>query len=142
MKTLKTSEIVAAYAVIGGAKINKIVSADDKYTILMNLRKLKEVNDAYKAFYEDAIKALQGEKHDEMVALANKPERTAEESKAVNDYFAKFNADIEKSVKPEYDKTHELDLKAISNESFEQLIKDERNAWTAEQTLIAMDILC
>lgn len=148
MKTLKTSDIIAAYRLISAAKINKIESDTDKYAIIKTTRALKKIAEEFENCHKDAVESLKGDNHDEMVALAQKWQNEENEKKPVtltdaekakvNAYFAKYNNDIANCMNECFGKEHEVDVKTIGDDSFVKLM--EINDWSVEQIMLLEDV--
>lgn len=151
-KTVKTSEILSVYQIIGNAKYGKM-SDDDKVKVWKIARKLKPVANKFEDDTKDAADKMKPyEDFDQKLQKAQEYERLKNDKKPTIDVMStadydKFIADfkqykntVDKAVKEFADKEVEIEFDAISEEAFGKLITS--NEWTFGQVTLLGDFIC
>ena len=151
-KTVKTSEILSVYQIIGNAKYGKM-SDDDKVKVWKIARKLKPVATKFEDDTKDAADKMKPyEDFDQKLQKAQEYERLKNDKKPTIDVMStadydEFIADfkqykniVDKAVKEFADKEVEVEFDAISEEAFSKLITS--NEWTFGQVTLIGDFIC
>lgn len=151
-KTVKTSEILSVYQIIGNAKYGKM-SDDDKVKVWKIARKLKPVATKFEDDTKDAADKMKPyEDFDQKLQKAQEYERLKSEKKptidvmSTADYdnfiadFKQYKNVIDKAVQEFADKEVEIEFDAISEEAFSKLITS--NEWTFGQVTLLGDFIC
>lgn len=151
-KTVKTSEILSVYQIIGNAKYGKM-SDDDKVKVWKITRKLKPVATKFDDDTKDAADKMKPyEDFDQKLQKAQEYERLKSDKKPTIDVMStadydKFIADfkqykniVDKAIKEFADKEVEIEFDAISEEAFSKLITS--NEWTFGQVTLLGDFIC
>lgn len=151
-KTVKTSEILSVYQIIGKAKYGKM-SDDDKVKVWKIARKLKPVATKFEDDTKDASDKMKPyEDFDQNLQKAQEYERlnndkkptidvmsTADYDKFIED-FKEYQKLVNNAVKEFADKEVEIEFDAISEEAFGKLITS--NEWTFGQVTLLGDFIC
>lgn len=151
-KTVKTSEILSVYQIIGNAKYGKM-SDDDKVKVWKITRKLKPVATKFEDDTKDAADKMKPyEDFDQKLQKAQEYERLKNDKKPTIDVMStadydKFIADfkqykniVDKAIKEFADKEVEIEFDAISEEAFGKLITS--NDWTFGQVTLLGEFVC
>ena len=151
-KTVKTSEILSVYQIIGNAKYGKM-SDDDKVKVWKIARKLKPVATKFEDDTKDAADKMKPyEDFDQKLQKAQEYERLKNDKKPTIDVMStadydKFIADfkqykniVDKAIKEFADKEVEIEFDAISEEAFGKLITS--NEWTFGQVTLLGEFVC
>ena len=151
-KTVKTSEILSVYQIIGNAKYGKM-SDDDKVKVWKIARKLKPVATKFEDDTKDAADKMKPyEDFDQKLQKAQEYERLKNDKKPTIDVMStadydKFIADfkqykniVDKAIKEFADKEIEIEFDAISEEAFGKLITS--NEWTFGQVTLLGEFVC
>lgn len=150
MKKLDFNTIVNAFQLLRNAKLNEVEDSA-KISIVRTLRALKGIVSSYDEFRSDACETLKGENHQKMADLAFRWEQeekekkestlTDEEKASVNKYFANYNKLVNEAVSKEFGKEYDLDIHTLEEPDFCKLLASNDN-WSAEQIMLAQDVLC
>lgn len=139
-KGLKTIEAVNAYATLKDAKLSKMED-EEKFTVILAMRKLKGVVTAYEDFSKDAQEKLKPDNFDDLQDRAQRFDTLDNEEKVkTNKELAAYNRSVSNCVRPEQEKVNELEYDPLSKEAFSRLVKS--NDFTVETMLTLNDILC
>lgn len=145
-KTIKTSEILAAYNVLNAAKYGSMEDAD-KIKVWKIARALKPVATKFDEDSKDASEKFKPEGFDENLRKAQEYERVTKDANAdasklemgAAEYNAfikelqKYNKLVGDAVKEYAEKEVEVEFDALSEDAFGKLMAS--NEWTMEQTL-------
>lgn len=146
MKNLKTSEVLAIYSVVKSAKVTKVESSADKFAIIKAIRPLKKIAETFEAWRNDAIASLKPENYEAMEQKAQEWQQqeregnvtlTEQERIEINQFFYKFNSEVEGCMKEELEKENEIEVSAIGEKSIEQFC--DSNDWSVEQMMAVTD---
>jgi hypothetical protein len=151
-KTVKTSEILSVYQIIGNAKYGKM-SDDDKVKVWKIARKLKPIATKFEDDTKDAADKMKPyEDFDQKLQKAQEYERLKNDKKptidvmSTADYdnfiadFKQYKNIVDKAIKEFADKEVEIEFDAISEEAFGKLITS--NEWTFGQVTLVGDFIC
>lgn len=151
-KTVKTSEILSVYQIIGNAKYGKM-SDDDKVKVWKIARKLKPVATKFEDDTKDAADKMKPyEDFDQKLQKAQEYERLKNDKKptidvmSTADYdnfiadFKQYKNIVDKAIKEFADKEVEIEFDAISEEAFGKLITS--NEWTFGQVTLLGEFVC
>ena len=153
-KTIKTSEILAAYNVLNAAKYGSM-SDEDKIKVWKITRALKPIatkfdedsKDAAEKFKpkdKDFDEKLQKAQEYERITHTPKPDASklpmgAAEYDAFIKEFKAYNKLVEEAVKEFANKDIELEIDAISDDTFGKLMSS--NEWTMGQAVALSEII-
>ena len=142
---MKTITIIAAYNALTGSKLTKM-GGEGKIKVVKIIKAMKPVATEYEDFRKDALERLKPEGFDKMAEKAQQWQKegedttlTATERAEINQFFADYQAEVDKCLKEEVEKEHELEFKKLTGEEFTSLC--DGNDWTAGQMLELMDIV-
>ena len=142
---MKTMNIIAAYNELVGSKLTKM-GGEGKITVVKIIKAFKPIATDYEDFRKDALERLKPEGFDKMAEKAQKWQSegekttlTATERAEINKFFADYQIEVDKCLKEETEKEHELDYPKLTDKEFTELC--DGNDWTAGQMLELMDIL-
>lgn len=149
MKTLKTNEILNWYSLIKDVSIGQVESARDRRSLLNTAVAMKGVCDQFESLQKMAVDKHKGVKHDELIGKYQQwqdEERdgkeitlTVEERNEVAKYVSDLTRSINECLDDDVKKEHTLDLRAISEESFDQFIVGQ--PWSIELIMKLQDLL-
>lgn len=149
MKKVKINEILFHYELIKDASIYQVQSADDRRSLLKNAFVLKGVIDSFEALKQEAINKHKGKDHDEIVGKFNQwrdAERdgkeitlTPDERNKIAKYVRDFESAVSECLAEDFKKEHELEIRTISEDSFDQFIADK--PWTIGQIMTLHDFM-
>ena len=137
---MKTSQIIAAYNALNGSKLTKM-NGVGKIKVVKNVMAMKPIQTAYMDFVQETVKRLKPEWMDEEKEKEwgkngmNSTILTSTEKAEARQYMS----DADDCLKEEFEKEHELDLKKLTDEEFEQFA--ESNDFTTGQLIELMGIL-
>lgn len=152
-KSVKTSDVLKVYNIIGQAKFGKMAD-DEKIKAWKIARKLKPIatkfeddtKDAAEKFkegFKDFDQRLQKAQEYERLKQNNDPTidvmTTAEYDAFIKD-FKKYQELCGKAIKEFADKEVKITFEQLSEESFSKLAAS--NDWTLDQTAIAGEFIC
>ena len=152
-KTVKTSEILSVYQIVGNAKYGKM-SDEDKIKVWKIARLLKPVAMKFEDDRKDAFENLKPEDcdFDGRLAKAQEYERlvkakqptidvmTTAEYDAFIEVFKDYNKLVGEALKELADKEVELDFEPLSEDAFGKLMAS--NEWSVAQAMEAGDFIC
>ena len=130
---MKLKQILAAYKVLGEAKVQKL---DEKEVIkIVKARKaMRPHADEYEAFFKDVQEKFKPENWDDVQAKVQKWQQEGEnttlsevERVQINKVLIDFQKKIETAVKDELEKEVELSIDKLSEESATKLLVE--NGW-------------
>ena len=143
---MKTLQIVAAYNVIAGSKLTKM-NGDGKIKVVKIIKAMKPVATDYEDFRKEALERLKkedfGVKAEKVQQWQKEGENTtltATEKAELNQYFADYQMEVDKCLKEEAEKDHDLSFTKLTGEEFQQYA--ESNDFTAGQLNELMDLIC
>lgn len=122
---LKTIEIIELYKMLVTAKLPKLNDGNQvKLVRLYNI--LKSVITPLEELEKDAREKLKDENFNEMAAIGQRltnGDNTIDENdkRKVHEYFNNYAKQIEECLKPELEKTHNIEMPKLSDEDFAQL---------------------
>lgn len=151
-KTVKTSEVLSVYQIIGSAKYGKM-SSDEKIKAWKVAAKLKPVATKFEEETKDAAEKMKPtEDFDERLQKAQEYERLKDKNEPTIDIMTKADYDafikefkeyqktVDKAVKEFADKEVEVEFDALSEEAFGKLI--DSNDWTLGQVALVAEFVC
>jgi len=155
-KSIKTSEILAAYNVLNTAKYGSMEDAD-KIKVWKITRVLKPIATKFDEDSKDAAEKMKPKMDggfDEMLQKAQEYERLIRDPKtdskklpmgaaeydAFIEKFKEYNSLVTKAVEDFAKKEVSIDVEPLSDEAFGKLMAS--NDWTFGQTTALSDILC
>lgn len=137
---MRTSLIIAAYSALAGSKLTKM-TGQGRIKIVKNVMAMKSIHASYTDFVQETIKRLkpewlEGEKEEEWRknGINSAILTSAEKAEA-----RQYTADADACLKEEYEKEHELEIKKLTDEEFEQFA--ESNDYTAGELIDLMSVL-
>lgn len=142
---MNTITIIAAYNALVGSKLTKM-GGEGKIKVVKIIKALKPIATDYEDFRKDALERLKPEGFDEMVKKAEQWQKdgenttlTATERAGINQFFADYQMEVDKCLKEETEKEHDLEFAKLSEDEFTQFA--DSNDFTAGQMIELMDIL-
>ena len=143
---MRTSQIVAAYNAIAGSKLTKM-NGEGKIKVVKIIKALKPVATDYEDFRKEALERLKKDDFEAMAEKVRKWEKegedttlTATEKAELNQYFADYQMEVDKCLKEEAEKDHDLSFTKLTDDEFQQYA--ESNDFTAGQLNELMDLIC
>ena len=142
---MKTVTIIAAYNALVGSKLTKM-GGDGKIKVVKIIKAMKPVATEYDDFRRDALERLKPEGFDAMAEKAQQLQKdgdnttlTATERAEINQFFADYQAEVDKCLSDEVNKEHELNFTKLTSEEFMQLC--DGNDWVAGVMLELMEYI-
>lgn len=155
-KTIKTSEVLAAYNVLNSAKYGNL-DDKDKIKVWKIARKLKPIATKFDEDSKDAAEKMKPEMDGGFEAMLEKAQKyenmlrdnkadmkkapmgAAEYDKFVKDFKA-YNKLVGDTIKEFAEKEVEVEIDTLSEDSFGKLMAS--NDWTMEQVVSLSEIVC
>lgn len=151
-ETVKTSEILKVYNIIGSAKYGKMTD-EDKIKVWKIARKLKPVATKFEEDSKDAAEKMKpSEDFDEKLQKAQEYERLRAKGEPTIDImttadydafivmFKDYQKVVNKAISEFADKEVEVNFDKISEEAFGKLMAS--NDWTMEQVATLGEFIC
>lgn len=146
-KTLKTTDILAAYQLLSAALIKSMDNAG-KFAVIRATKAMRAVATDFEDFEKDAVERLKDDDFNPMQQLAAQWEKEGKDTtltdvqKAeVNAYFRAYAKNIEACCQVEAKKEHELDITPLTDDQFSALLADNEQ-WNVKQMVVIESVMC
>lgn len=118
---MKKIELLGLANILSIAKVSKMDDTD-KYAVIKIMRELRPVATEINAAIEIARDKLKGEEHASIVKMEQEWDNLSDENQLkVKSYYAKYDKEIEASIKDLLEENFELSVK-LSEEAYSKLI--------------------
>ena len=118
---MKKIELLGLANILSIAKVSKMDDTD-KYAVIKIMRELRPVATEINAAIEIAREKLKGEEHASIVKMEQEWDNLSDENQLkVKSYYAKYDKEIEASIRDLLEENFELSVK-LSEEAYSKLI--------------------
>lgn len=137
---LKTSQIVMLINALTTANLSKTTTAD-KTAIIRLTAALRREGIAWNEFLDEARKRCRPDGFDEIAEKYNRlKELEDNERKAVEEAVAKYNAEVDEIVRPEYEAEKDISAAPLDDEALARLA-DSNPEWTMQDIMALRDLI-